>query len=198
MGIDIQKMSPNEHREVAQLLALAFEKMPSTLSVYKKLKNVNQKQEVLFEALISQKAGTVYIAKDQNDIVGMMRISQWPDCQMKPFEALKTLPLIVRTLGMRTLPRAMKMRGAWSKNDPKFPHWHLDPIGVHPNHQGKGIGSKLMAYYCDMVDENNDRAYLETDKAENVSFYEKFGYKVIKKEKVLDFTTWYMLRESSQ
>lgn len=124
-----------------------------------------------------------------------MRISKWPDCQMKPLEALKSLPLVIKTLGFKTLSRAMKMRGTWTKNDPKFPHWHLDPIAVLPKYQGKGVGSALMEYYCKLVDKDNGCAYLETDKAENVPFYEKFGYKVIKSEKILEFTTWYMLRE---
>lgn len=64
MTIEIFPMSSNDISEATKVLTLAFENMPSTLSVYKYAKNINQKQEVLFKALISQKAGQVYLAKE--------------------------------------------------------------------------------------------------------------------------------------
>ena len=31
-------------------------------------------------------------------------------------------------------------------------HWHLGPIGVLPEYQGQGIGSRLMQRFCREVD----------------------------------------------
>ena len=90
--------------------------------------------------------------------------------------------------------RAMKMRGTWSKRDPKEPHWHLDPIAVLPDVQGQGIGSQMMEYCCNHIDKLRMAAYHETDRQENVKFYERFGYKVIKVETIMGFPNWYMWR----
>jgi hypothetical protein len=37
--------------------------------------------------------------------------------------------------------------------------------------------------------------YLETDKPENVRFYEKFGFTVQREEELIGVPTWYMWRK---
>ena len=39
-----------------------------------------------------------------------------------------------------------------------------------------------------------DVAYLETDKPENVSFYQRFGFEVTEEAQVLGIPNWFMLR----
>lgn len=46
------------------------------------------------------------------------------------------------------------------------------------------------------MDEAGDFAYLETDKRENVPFYEKHGFKVVHDGPVLGLPNWYMSRQS--
>jgi ribosomal protein S18 acetylase RimI-like enzyme len=41
-----------------------------------------------------------------------------------------------------------------------------------------------------------DDAYLETDKPENVRFYERFGFEVVGEEEVLGVPNWFMLRRA--
>jgi GNAT superfamily N-acetyltransferase len=91
----------------------------------------------------------------------------------------------------------LKFRGTWAKRDPKEPHWHLDPLGVSPEVQGQGIGSRLMEFYCDYIDKLGAAAYHETDRPENVRFYERFGYQVIGEEIILDFQNWYFWRPAT-
>lgn len=108
------------------------------------------------------------------------------------------LPYLIRSGGLGTLKRAMAMRGTWAQKDPKEPHWHLDPIGVLPEVQGEGVGSKMMEFYCERIDRDGIAAYHETDRDENVPFYEKFGFRVIGEELILDFNNWYMKREAKK
>ena len=91
----------------------------------------------------------------------------------------------------------MKFRRTWAKSDPKEPHWHLDPLGVTPDLQGKGVGSQMMEHYCSQIDKSGMAAYHETDRPENVRFYERFGYEVIGEETILDFPNWYMWRPAT-
>ncbi|MGZ7188531.1 MAG: GNAT family N-acetyltransferase, partial [Halobacteriota archaeon] len=58
----------------------------------------------------------------------------------------------------------------------------------------KGIGSQMMELYCDIVDRNKLEGYLETDRPENVPFYERFGFKVVEEEVEIGVKYWLMLR----
>ena len=46
------------------------------------------------------------------------------------------------------------------------------------------------------MDESRFTAYLETDKRENVAFYERFGFEVVGEDEVLGVRNWFMLRSS--
>lgn len=61
--------------------------------------------------------------------------------------------------------------------------------------QGQGIGSLIMREHCRRLDGDREIGYLETDKSENVRFYERFGYDVIGEEPVIGISNWFMRRE---
>jgi ribosomal protein S18 acetylase RimI-like enzyme len=65
---------------------------------------------------------------------------------------------------------------------------------VTPDFQGKGIGSQMMKFYCDIIDRDRMEAYHETDRPENVRFYQRFGFKVVGEEIINGVKNWYMLR----
>ncbi len=44
------------------------------------------------------------------------------------------------------------------------------------------------------VDDAREAAYLETDRPENVSFYERFGFEVTGEQRVIGVANWFMLR----
>jgi ribosomal protein S18 acetylase RimI-like enzyme len=126
-------------------------------------------------------------------VVGVMRMVEWPRCQMSPVEKLRMLPIILGGPIGATL-RALKGRAVWSKHDPKEHHWHLDPLVVAPEMQGRGIGSQLLERFCQHVDRAKQAAYLETDKSENVRLYERFGFSVVEEAPAIGVHTWFMWR----
>jgi ribosomal protein S18 acetylase RimI-like enzyme len=65
-------------------------------------------------------------------------------------------------------------------------HWYLMVIGVDPPRQGQGIGKALMAPVLRKADESRLPCYLETDKPEDVVFYEKHGFEVLEKFTIKD------------
>jgi GNAT superfamily N-acetyltransferase len=65
-------------------------------------------------------------------------------------------------------------------------HWYLFILGVDPPRQGQGIGSSLIAPVLRRADESRLPCYLETDKPEDVVFYEKHGFQVLEKLTVKD------------
>jgi GNAT superfamily N-acetyltransferase len=58
-------------------------------------------------------------------------------------------------------------------------HWYLMLLGVDPPKQGQGLGGLLMSDVLARADGEGRAAYLETQKAKNVPFYEKHGFSVV-------------------
>lgn len=54
--------------------------------------------------------------------------------------------------------------------------WYLSILGVHPEHQKQGIGSRLLTSTLQEADSARVMCYLETFD-DNKGFYEKFGFK---------------------
>jgi ribosomal protein S18 acetylase RimI-like enzyme len=55
-------------------------------------------------------------------------------------------------------------------------HWYVCLLGVHPDHQGKGLGRKIIERLNDSADSKSMKCYLECSGAKNQAFYEKCGY----------------------
>lgn len=193
--IKIVPLQSNEIDEASDLLSKAFINTPFTGKIMGGQTEKHRKQlQMGFKMMIGKKPGTVVVAKDNEKMVGVMRMVKWPDCQNSTPSGLELLPVLIMASGAAF--RLRKSRKIWRMHDPKKPHWHIDPIGILPERQGQGIGSKLLAYYCEQVDSEKMAAYHETDQPQNVRFYEKFGYKVIKTEPILGITNWFMWRAS--
>jgi GNAT superfamily N-acetyltransferase len=60
--------------------------------------------------------------------------------------------------------------------------------------QRRGVGTALMNRYIEDLKVRKSAGYLETDRAENVEFYGKFGFVVLRQETVIGIPTWYMWR----
>ena len=74
------------------------------------------------------------------------------------------------------------------------PHWHLGPFAVRADAQGQGIGTRLLEAFPALVDQRKDVAYLETDIARNVCFYERFGSEVVGRAEVPGVECAFMAR----
>jgi ribosomal protein S18 acetylase RimI-like enzyme len=76
------------------------------------------------------------------------------------------------------------------------PHWYLSAIGVHPEHQGEGLGSALVRSGIRRADRDNTPIYLETETGGNVDFYRHLGFEVIEQVTAagLGLPVWLMLR----
>ncbi len=62
------------------------------------------------------------------------------------------------------------------EDDGEPPCLTLGPLGVHPDAQRTGIGSRLMQAYCDELDAVHRSGYLETDQLANLAFYRRFEF----------------------
>ena len=80
---------------------------------------------------------------------------------------------------------------------PREPHWYLAVLGTDPRHQGRGVGSALLAPILARCDADRVPAYLESSKRTNVPFYERHGFRVIGELAIEGGPViWRMLREA--
>lgn len=77
---------------------------------------------------------------------------------------------------------------------PVEPHWYLSLLGVAPETQGTGLGAALLRNFADRVDSDRLPAYLESDRVENVAFYQRAGFEVIRETRVLGVDVFCMWR----
>lgn len=75
---------------------------------------------------------------------------------------------------------------------------YLQTIGVSPKFLGQGFGSRLLKAVTEYDDKEEIPIFLETTE-ENVKFFEKFGFQVLKEVglSTVDLKMWEMVRKTS-
>jgi GNAT superfamily N-acetyltransferase len=126
-------------------------------------------------------------------LLGVTGVAPPGTCQPTARQRLRLLPTML-ALGPRTAARVGSWTSAWAAHDPDEPHVHLGPLAVDAHLQGRGIGSLIMEEHCRRLDAAGDLGYLETDKPENVPFYDRFGFEVISEDDVIGVRNWFMRR----
>ena len=108
-------------------------------------------------------------------------------------DQLRYLPTVLGT-GPRASLRIARWLNAWRRRIPDEPHVHLGPVAVERDLQGQGIGTAMLREHARRLDAAGALGYLETDKPENVRFYQRVDYAVFAEEDVLGVHCWYMQR----
>ena len=193
MTIVVEKYSPRTLEAVVTVLADAFVTSPLHVSAFGP-EQIEQNRLFFRIGLSRMFRGEAFVALANGQIRGYAHFTNSPQC-LPPPEALPAamIPLL-KPLG-KASARLIQWFARWCHLDPDLPHVHLGPIGVSPDAQRQGVGTALMHCYLDRLRKENLAGYLETDKPENVKFYEKFGFVVEHEEELIGAPTWYMWRE---
>jgi GNAT superfamily N-acetyltransferase len=144
----------------------------------------------LFRTMTSQ---TPICARRDGRIVAATGIAPAGTCQPTPRQGLALTPAMMAMGPARAL-RTMRWVRAWAQRDPDVPHVHLGPLAVDAHLHGQGIGSALLAEHCRRLDAAREIGYLETDKPENVRFYQRQGFETVGEAAVLGVANWFMRR----
>ncbi len=98
--------------------------------------------------------------------------------KMGMLQQLMLLPAMIRTASAKRVFAVMGGLNAVEKKHPHDPHYYLLALGVEPDLQGRGLGTKLMAPILERCDRERVPAYLESSRDRNVPLYERNGFKV--------------------
>ncbi len=79
------------------------------------------------------------------------------------------------------------------RQHPTEPHYYLAMLGTDPAHQGRGIGSALLAPVLERCDEEGLPAYLESSKESNIAFYARHRFDLTKPFQLKGGPTMYFM-----
>lgn len=190
-NFQISFMEQNDIQKSAKVLSIAMLNNPHHIGVFMgNGENERLEIETMFFELFNNLPGIVFMAKENEKIIGVMRMKS---CIGKVIDD----PDVFEDENDINWRKSVWLR-EWAEHDPVEQHWHLGPIGVLPSYRGIGVGTELMKRFCKEVDNCSAKAYLETDLDENVRFYEKFGFKLISESTIFNVANRYMLRDSQK
>ena len=137
--------------------------------------------------------GTILGAWRDDRLAGVCGMLPPGRCQPSMREKLRLMPSVLRA-APRSLVAVLRWTAEWSRRDPGRAHWHLGPVAVDRELQGHGVGTAMMDEFCRRVDALGATAYLETDKAKNVTFYERYDFETKAHSMVVGVPNWFMIR----
>jgi ribosomal protein S18 acetylase RimI-like enzyme len=194
-SVEVRDLRPDEVEDAVGVLARGMRDNPLHVAAYgedpeRRLACHARLMRGLFRAFPAQEP---ICAVREGRLVGVTGVAPPGTCQPTAGQRLRLLPSML-ALGPRTAARVGNWVSTWAEHDPDEPHAHLGPLAVDVHLQGQGIGSEVMREHCRRLDAAGQVGYLETDKRENVGFYERFGFEVVGEEPVLGVPNWFMSR----
>ena len=149
--------------------------------------------ELAFGATLRETERPTLGAWEDGELLGAASYGPPGSCP-PPEERREALSQAVADLPLPARTNFHAWRANWGAHDPAEPHWHLGPFAVRADAQAKGIGSRLLEAFLELVDKHEGKAYLETDTARNVRFYERFGFEPAGRDEVLGVECTFMSR----
>lgn len=125
--------------------------------------------------------GDIFLSDDKKGCVLLIK----PDKKNTTLKSiLLDLKFIVKCLGFSNIKKAMNRESKINQVKPDGLLYYLWFIGVKPENQGIGVGSRLLTEIIAEGQKQNRTLCLETSTLKNIPWYEKFGFRTYKE---LDF-----------
>ncbi|KAJ6037517.1 hypothetical protein N7444_010222 [Penicillium canescens] len=107
------------------------------------------------------------------DATGQPRLAAYAKWDLSmPDQRGPRFPLGMPTSRVRI---AMRSLGSWRMIMLTDNRSDLDMLGTHPDYRGRGAGSALVQWGCDIADREGDGAYVDASKA-GAPLYERHGF----------------------
>jgi ribosomal protein S18 acetylase RimI-like enzyme len=93
---------------------------------------------------------------------------------------IRALPMLINTTGFARFNRLFPLRSSMDAHHPmERAHDYLWFLGVHPDLQGKGVGSRLLASKTERLDARGRAGFLETADVRNLPLYLRYGFEIV-------------------
>ena len=189
----IRSVHAEETSALASLLALAFRDNPLNRAAIRgdarrRLRSNRAGMSVSLGAADFGAEIRVAAAEDGLLDGGLVALppSRWPPPPPALFDQLRLLAI----QGLPTVRRWGEVHQTLQTLHPREPHWYLWLLGVGPERRRVGIGSALLDSWLEGVDHDRSPAYLETDRRQNLGFYGRAGFEILRENEVLGTRFW--------
>ena len=175
----VRSLRPDERRRAAEVLTRAFWDDPVMEHLIPPgSRRRRQRLDLMYRWTLDDAARRVGAVLTTDDLAA---VAAWhaPD-QPRPglSDLVRAIPLGVGSIGVANLAGSIELLKAMQRAHPHEPHWYLQVIGSDPARRGSGAAAALIERVLQRADDDGVAAYLESSKAENVSYYARFGFEV--------------------
>ena len=197
---DFQRVKKKDVKKVAAMFSKAFKHDPLAEYMFsdEETRESNLQHYFTFRITYGVLFGEVYATSDNMEGAAVWispkntHMTNW-----KMFRAggMK----LFNKLGKEIISKMMTIEKYTSEihhRNTAFPHWHLTPIAVHPEFQGKGFASSLMKPMMKRFDDEKTACFLETQSKINVEIYKKYGFDIVEEGIIpeINLNHWAMVR----
>jgi predicted N-acetyltransferase YhbS len=179
-SITVRPMTKADGPEVAAVIARAFEDDPIFEWLFPSFDGRLAKMTAMYEAMFVPFLDVDFVEMYTTTEIAGTSIWMGPEKWDPPTsKMIGAIPKLLRIMGLRGVNKLMSAMNAIKKEHPKdAPHWYLSGLGTDPVRQRTGVGTALVTPKLEQCDREHLGAYLETQKAINVPYYERFGFRV--------------------
>lgn len=162
---------------VVQILCSSFRENKSVNFVVKQdaKKEKRLRLLMLYSFFMGINFGQIFISDDQSACCILI----FPDKKRFTFQSMIwDFKLVFGCIGLKNLKNVVRRERLLKSNHPGTPFIHLWYVGVFPEFQSLGRGSRLINEITAYFKDSNKCFYLETSTIQNLSFYDKLGFKI--------------------
>ena len=176
--------------QVVEILTSSFIDVLIPNSINFVVKNDAKRRERLkslmeFQFDIALDLGHIFISDDFKGCI--IYIDKW---KLSLKRIILEIKLLFNVIGIENVFQVLKREKIIKSYHPKVDFIHLWLMGVLPEAQGTGIGSKLLKETLKFYE--GKLIYLETTTQENLRFYNKNGFSVFHKTFELDYPLYFL------
>lgn len=171
---DISALPPADRAEIVDLLVAAFFNDPMQSWLFPRPGTRAEHLRRFYDLNMAHRlAESAQVQRAGRHAVGFWHPPDTPD-HLSASTALRLIPAVAPVLRHHPLKAARVLRAVLQRR-PTEAHWYLSHLAVHPDHQGRGYGQRLLRHGIDQAEAAGVGVYLETANSDNLVFYQASG-----------------------
>ena len=190
----MRKANITDKKLVSEILVSAFSPLKENNSinlVVKQDENRIERMQVLMEYLFERAIsfGEIFIS-DNNKACLLLKFPHKEKITLKTI--ILDIKLAFKCIGIERVLGVLKRQQIANKNYPKENHIRPMIMGVKKGCKGNGTAARLMLEVQSRFKNNSLPIIIDAASLRNAQLYQKFGFKVIKKEEELGFPIYFL------
>lgn len=190
----MRKANITDKKLVSEILVSAFSPLKENNSinlVVKQDENRIERMQVLMEYLFERAIsfGEIFIS-DNNKACLLLKFPHKEKITLKTI--ILDIKLAFKCIGIERVLGVLKRQQIANKNYPKENHIRPMIMGVKKDCKGNGTAARLMLEVQSRFKNNSLPIIIDAASLRNAQLYQKFGFKVIKKEEELGFPIYFL------